>query len=150
MGFKSIKNDGGMMKPGDYEVYVKSCSYATTQSGNECIKFEFVVRDDIAQDYQKKHVFKNFWPNRDTGLYPADKIGKYADSLGIEPGTVFELEDLIGCTCILHIGRFTGQDGTERECIQYTARSQAAPLIQAAPTNTFNVMDGDDDTDLPF
>ena len=58
MGFKSVKNDGGMMKPGDYEVFVKECGYSVTKNGNDCIKFDFVVRDDVEQEYQKKHIFK--------------------------------------------------------------------------------------------
>ena len=96
MGFKAVKNDGGLMKAGDYECYLKSCGYSVTKNGNECIKFDFVVREDVEQEYQKKHIFKNFWPDRDTGEYDADKIGKYANALGIEPGTDFELDDLVG------------------------------------------------------
>lgn len=154
MGFKSVKNDGGMMKPGDYEVFVKECGYSVTKNGNDCIKFDFVVRDDVEQEYQKKHIFKNFYPSRETGEYDADKIGKYADSLGIEPGQDFDLDDLIGRNCILHIGRFVGNDGVERECIQYTKRSKTDSFVQTVPSSAseFQKISEDEytDEDLPF
>lgn len=151
MGFKAVKNDGGLMKTGDYEVYLKTCGYATTQNGNECIKFEFVVREDVEQEYQKKHIFKNFWPNRDTGEYDADKIGKYANALGIEPGTDFELDDLIGRNCILHIGPYEREDGTTIDCIRWLKPSKAESFVTATAASSadFQQLDESDD-DLPF
>ena len=50
MGFKSVKNDGGLMKAGDYEVYLKACGYGMTKTGSECSKFDFVVREDVEQE----------------------------------------------------------------------------------------------------
>lgn len=140
------------MKAGDYEVYVKSCGYATTLNGNDCIKFDFVVREDVEQDYQRKHIFKNFWPNRDTGEYDADKIGKYANALGIESGTDFELEDLIGRNCILHIEPFTGNDGVTRDCIRYLKQSNVESFVSAPPASadSFAQLPDDDDDALPF
>lgn len=150
MGFKSVKNGGGMMKPGDYEVFVKSCEYTLTRNNNECIKFDFVVRADVEQEYKNKHIFKNFYPDRSTGEYNADKIGKFANSLGIEPGTDFELDDLVGRNCILHIGRFTGDDGVERECIQYTKQSATESFVQELPTSMDFQQLPEDDEVLPF
>ncbi len=151
MGFKAVKNDGGLMKEGDYEVYLKSCGYGMSKNGNECIKFDFVIREDVEQEYQKKHIFKNFWPDRDTGDYDADKIGKYANALGIEPETDFELEDLIGRNCILHIGPYEREDGTEIDCIRWLKPSKAESFVTAAPASSedFQQLDESDD-DLPF
>lgn len=151
MGFKSVKNDGGLMKEGDYEVYLKACGYSVSKNGNECIKFDFVVREDVEQEYQKKHIFKNFWPARDTGEYDADKIGKYANALGIEPETDFELEDLIGRNCILHIGPYEKEDGTTIDCIRWLKPSKAESFVTAAPASPedFKQLDESDD-DLPF
>ena len=53
MGFKAVKNNGGLMKAGDYECYLKSCGYSVTKNGNECIKFDFVVREDVEQEYRR-------------------------------------------------------------------------------------------------
>lgn len=149
--FKSVENDGGLMAQGDYEVYVKSAQETETKMGNPCIKFDFVVRSDVEQPYQNKHIFKNFYPDYLTGAYPAEKIGKYANSLGIEKGQEFELEDLVGRNCILHISHFTGQDGVTRECIFYTAPSKVEPyMAPMEPTPQTETMLDDDDSLLPF
>lgn len=151
MGFKSVKNDGGLMKEDDYEAYLKTCGYATTKNGNECIRFNFVIREDVKQAYQKKHILKNFWPDRNTGKYDADKIGKYANALGVEPGTDFELEDLAGRNCILHIGPYERKDGTTIDCIYYLKPSKAESFVTAAPASSedFQQLDESDD-ELPF
>lgn len=151
MGFKSVENNGGLMKEGDYEVFVNGCGYSMTKAGNECIKFDFVVRTDVEQEYKNKHIFKNFYPNLETGEYDADKIGRYANALGIEKGQEFELEDLIGRNCILHISHFTGNDGVTRECIFWVAQSKAEPYLVQAPTASgFDQVDDVSDDDLPF
>lgn len=148
--FKSVENNGGLMAEGDYEVYVKDCCESVTKGGNDCIKFDFVVRSDVEQPYQGKHIFKNFYPDRDTGAYPEAKIGRYANALGIEKGQEFELYDLIGCSCIVHISHFTGDDGETRECIYYSAKSKIEPYMDViAPAPEFDeldVLDGE----LPF
>ena len=55
MGFKSVKNDGGMMKPGDYEVFVKECGYSVTKNGNDCIKFDLGHIVTNLQSNENKH-----------------------------------------------------------------------------------------------
>ena len=147
--FKSVENNGGLMAQGDYEVYVKSCGVTTTKSGNECISFDFVVRSDVNQPYQNKHIFKKFYPSRDTGEYPSEKIGKYANALGIEKGQEFDLGDLVGLSCIIHISHFTTDDGVTRECIFYTAPSKVDPYMGEAPNDDLPEID-DDDKQLPF
>lgn len=151
MAFKAVENDGGLMKKGDYEVYVKSCGYSTTKGGNECIAFDFVVRADVEQEYKNKHMFKNFYKNHETGEYDLDKLGKYANALGIEKGQDFELEDLVGRNCLAHISHFTGDDGVTRECIYYVATSKVNPYIGEAPDGSDIIPDEElNDDSLPF
>ncbi len=146
--FKSVQNNGGMMAEGDYEVYVKKCEEGETYSSTECIFFDFVVRADVEQPYQNKHIFKKFYKN-EAGQYPSDKIGKYANALGIPEGQDFELNDLIGRNCIVHISHFIGNDGVKRECIYYTAKSKAEPYMSVPPASDFAMLE-DDDAQLPF
>lgn len=149
MAFTSVKNDGGLMKEGEYEVFVSAAEETETKTGKPCIKFDFVVRQDVEQPYQRKHIFKNFYPD-DSGNYPADKIGKYASSMGIAPGEEFELEDLVGKDCVLVIKHFTGDDGQTRACILYTKESKAGESIQTlAPQPEYAELE-EDDGDLPF
>lgn len=150
MEFKSVENSGGLMKQGDYEVYVKNCGESITKTGRDCIQFDFVVREDVEQGYKGKHIFKNFFPSFDTGEYPAEKIGKYANALGIEKGLSFELGDLVGRNCIVHISHFTGDDGVTRECIFYTAPSKVEPYIGVAPDGGMLVEEDENGEVLPF
>lgn len=142
MSFTSIENNNsGLMKEGDYEVSCVKCEETVTKTTSApVIKFDFVVRSDVEQAYQKKHIFKNFYQD-DTGAWPDEKIGKYANSLGIEKGADFELDDLIGRDCIVRIKHFEGDDKEMRECIFFTAPTKH-PRQEFLPVG--------DDSDLPF
>lgn len=150
MGFKSVENDSGLMQEGEYEVYVHDCCETKTKSsGMDCIKFDFVVRADVDQKYKNKHIFKNFYKDKETGEWPNEKIGKYANALGIEKGTEFDLDDLIGRNCRAVIRHFTGGDGVKREAIFYLKPSSAGEYIAKLPGSDLTELD-DLDEDLPF
>ncbi len=150
MAFIAVENDSGLMPKGDYECYVKSCEQTETKSGYPVIKFDFVVRSDIEQAYQGKHIFKNFYQD-EAGRWPTEKIGKYANALGVEKGEPFELEDLEGRSCVVNITHFTTKEGETRDCIFYLKRSEAAPFLTEAPTaSDFSALSAEDDDDLPF
>lgn len=148
--FRSVENTSGLMAEGEYECYVKSCGFTETKSGNPCIKFDFVVRSDVPQQYQNKHIFKNFYPDHATGQYPNDKIGRYANALGIAKDTEFELDDLIGRSCIVRISHFKGDDGQTRECIFYLAPSKVEPYMTDISTVSQYEELSDEDDDVPF
>lgn len=154
MAFTSVPNENNLMAEGEYECILHSCDYGETKAGNPCIKFDFVVRSDVEQRYKGKHIFKNFYPDRETGEYDNSKIGKYASALGIPTGDPFELVDLEGCCCIVKIKHFTGDDGTEHECIFYCKPTEAGEKIQqleypATQDADFAMLNEDYD-DLPF
>lgn len=151
MAFKSYENTGagGCMAEGDYEcILVKCCETSTKTTGTPCIMFDFQVRSDVEQKYQRKHIFKNFYPDRESGEYPAEKIGKYANSLGVPKDSEFELEDLICRCCILHMKPLAGNDGVERDCIFWTAQTKAGQMVQSAAQEGYTEVE--DDEDLPF
>lgn len=151
MAFKAYENTGSStcMKEGDYEVILMSCSETTTRtSGMPTIAFDFKVRDDVEQAYHGKHIFKNFYPDRDTNQYPLEKIGKIANALGIEKGAEFELYDLVGRCCILHMRPYKGSDGIERDSIYYAESTKVGQMIASAsaPSSFTEV----NDDELPF
>lgn len=133
MTFKAYENDGGLMVEGDYEVICLKAEETLTKKGNPVIDFDFQVRSDVEQRYQRKHIFKNFYMDSQTGEWPMEKIGKMANALGIEKGAEFELSDLVGRCCILHIKPFEGQDGVKRDAIFYAKRTEAGEVIQTIP-----------------
>lgn len=126
MAWTSYENSGGVMAEGDYEVICLRCEQGETKTGIPCIKFDFLVRSDVEQKYQKKHVFKSFFQD-ENGEWPREKIGKYANALGIPKGESFELADLERRCCILHMRPYTGNDGVTRDSICWTAATKAEP-----------------------
>lgn len=150
MAFKSYENDGGLMAEGDYEVVLVKCAETTTKtSGMPVIAFDFQVRSDIEQKYQRKHIFKSFYQDRDTFEWPMEKIGKLANSLGVPKGEEFELDDLVGRCCILHMKPFAGNDGVQRDAIFYSAPTKAGQIVQSAPVAEAGFEEVDDE-ELPF
>lgn len=137
MRFTVVKNDGGLMKEGDYECILVRCEETTTKTGGlPVIAFDFQVRQDVEQPYRRKHIFKNFYQDSVTGKWPMDNIGKLANSLGLKIGDDFDLEDLVGRCCILHVKPFTGQDGVERDTVYWSAPTKAGQMIQEAESFT--------------
>ena len=148
MRFTSQENSGGLMAEGDYEVICLKAEEAETKGGIPVIKFDFQVRSDVDQKYQRKHIFKSFFRDDETGEWPADKIGKYANSMGIPKGEEFELSDLEGKCLILHMKPYTGKDGTTRDSINYTKPTEAGQYGEApASSNSFVKVE---DEELPF
>lgn len=149
MAFKSYENtnaDSNVMLEGDYEVQLVSAGETQTRmSGLPCIAFDFVVREDVDQRYKRKHIFKNFFKD-DNGMWPYEKIGKIANALGIPQGHEFELHELVGLCCMLHIKPYKRQDGSMIDTIYYAKPTEAGQLIQAAPNDFIEV----DDEELPF
>ena len=151
MAFKSYENDGGLMAEGDYEVVlVKCCETTTKTSGMPVIAFDFQVRSDVEQKYQRKHIFKSFYQDKDSYAWPMEKIGKLANALGVPKGEEFELEDLVGKCCILHMKPFTGNDGVERDTIFYSAKTKAGQIVQSDNASDSEGYEEVDDEDLPF
>lgn len=137
------------MPEGDYEVICLQAVETTTKtSGLPVIKMDFQVRSDVDQAYQRKHIFKNFYQD-DNGQWPGGKIGKLANALGIPEGETFELADLEGRCCILHMKPYTGNDGVERDSIFYSMPTKAGQMVQAAPTVAQGYEEVEDE-ELPF
>lgn len=128
MAWKSVENTGGLMAEGDYEVICLKAEEGETKGGTPCVAFEFQVRSDVEQKYQRKHIFRNFYRDVESGEWPVDRIGKYANSLGIPKGESFELTDLVGRCCLVHMRPYKGNDGVERDSIAWTGASKAAPF----------------------
>lgn len=150
MSFKAYENDGGLMVEGDYEVIcLKAVETTTRTTGAPVIALDFQVRSDVEQKYQRKHIFKNFYQS-ESGAWPVEKIGKLANALGIEKGAEFEISDLVGRCCILHMRPFRGNDGVERDAIFYakqTKAGQAVNVLDAGSTDGFEEVT---DEELPF
>lgn len=154
MPFTSCVNTpaNNSMREGDYECILKKCEVGRTKtSGIECIDCDFVVREDVIQDYQRKHIFKRFYRDNN-GKWPMEKIGKMANALGVEQGSSFELADLVGLCCILHVKPWTPPDSLEpRDTILYFAQTKFGQMISGNASNTeMQDVTAEVDDELPF
>lgn len=150
MAFKAYENDGGLIVEGDYEVICLKAEETLTKNGNPVIVFDFQVRSDVEQRYQRKHIFKNFYMDSHTGEWPMEKIGKMANALGIEKGEEFELSDLVGRCCILHMKPFEGQDGVKRDVIFYAKKTKAGQAVNVLDAGSDDGFEEVTDEELPF
>lgn len=150
MSFKSCENTGGGVMPeGDYEVIcLQAVETNAKTTGYPMIKFDFQVRSDVEQAYQRKHIFQNFFRDAND-QWPDEWIGKFAYALGIPKDESFELADLEGRCCILHVYPYTDKNGVERDRIRYSAPTKAGQMVQAAPTAAQGYEEVDDD-EIPF
>jgi len=152
MSWTSYENNGGLMAEGDYEcICVKVEETETKTTHTPVIKFDFQVRSDVEQKYQRKHIFKSFFKD-DDDQWPVEKIGKLANSMGIPKGQSFELRDLEGKCLILHMRPYKGKDGVERDSIGWTAQTKAGqygqPLPNALAGSGYTLVEEDEET--PF
>ena len=149
---KPADNDFKPMEEGNYEVILKDAKYTQTQSGIPCIFFEWVVRNDIEQKYKNKHIFKRYYQD-DEGNWPADKVCKAAIALGVPEGADFDVDDLVGKTCRLHIKPFTYKDssGNDRtvDSIAYYMPSEGEQLVQTVGKQGSEFVQVDEE-ELPF
>lgn len=146
MKFTSTENTQVLMAEGDYEVMCVKAEEGTTKTYVPVINFDFVVREDVEQAYQRKHIFKSFYQDEQTKEWPMDKIGRYFNALGIPKGQEAELCDLVGLCCMVRIKHYDAKDGTRRECIHFPAPTKAGQAVQAAKP-AYSVVD---DEELPF
>lgn len=150
MAFKAYENDGGLMVEGDYEVIcLKAVETTTRTTGAPVIALDFQVRTDVEQKYQRKHIFKNFYQD-EKGAWPVEKIGKLANALGIEKGAEFEISDLVGRCCILHMRPFRGNDGVERDAIFYAKQTKAGQAVNVLEAGSADGFEEVTDEEMPF
>ena len=92
----SKKSQGGLIKDGTYEVVVNHANEDATPGGSEYIELDLIVRNDVDQEYQNKHIFAKVWKAKKTGKYNEGMIMAIADALGLEDGKTYDgLEDLL-------------------------------------------------------
>lgn len=155
MAFVSCDNNqNDLMTEGDYEVMLRSCELTRTKTSNiECISMDFVVRDDVPQLYKRKHIFKRFYRDNNTGEWPVHKIGKIANALGIGSGSSFELADLVGLCCIVHIAPWAPPGGEMRDTIKYYKPTEVGQMLtfgEAVDERNGELQEVPDDDELPF
>lgn len=82
----SKAQQGNEIKDGAYEVVVNKAVENATKSGAEFIDIDLIVRNDVDQPFQNKHIFPKIWKAKATGKYNESMIMAIAQALQLEDG----------------------------------------------------------------
>lgn len=85
----SKAQQGNEIKDGTYEVVVNKAVENATKSGAEFIDIDLIVRNDVDQPFQNKHIFAKIWKAKATGNYNEGMIMAIAQALGLEDGKTY-------------------------------------------------------------
>ena len=149
------------VKDGNYEVIVKAAYEDATKGGAEFINIDFVIRNDIEQEFKNSHIFHKLWKKKADGKYNFGMMMALAKNLRMQDGKKYNnlqefLDDFVGKVCKVRVAneKSTSADGSktyENLNVKQITFS-AYPSIQhkwkaddqsEAPVNV-------DDYDLPF
>lgn len=135
MGLKmdfSQASQGGDIEPGVYECVISHFGFDSFND-REFIKFDLIVRNDVQQKYQNKHIFDNFYPKKDTGEYSMGFLYMVGKAAHLEDGKEYAdlqamLADYAGHPVLLTIANET-YNGKTRPRIKNWAESKF-PQVQ--------------------
>ncbi|MFC0278102.1 DUF669 domain-containing protein [Enterococcus devriesei] len=82
----SKAQQGNEIKDGTYEVIINKAVENATKSGAEFIDIDLIVRNDVQQQFQNKHIFPKIWKAKATGKYNEGMIMAIAQALQLEDG----------------------------------------------------------------
>ncbi|HAP7600356.1 DUF669 domain-containing protein [Enterococcus faecium] len=92
----SKAQQGNEIKDGTYEVVVNKAVENATKSGAEFIDIDLIVRNDVDQPFQNKHIFAKIWKAKATGKYNEGMIMAIAQALQLEDGKSYNgLDELL-------------------------------------------------------
>ena len=85
----SKAQQGNEIKDGTYEVVVNKAVENATKSGAEFIDIDLIVRNDVDQPFQNKHIFAKIWKAKATSKYNEGMVMAIAQALGLEDGKTY-------------------------------------------------------------
>lgn len=92
----SKAQQGNEIKDGTYEVVINKAVENATKSGAEFIDIDLIVRNDVQQSFQNKHIFPKIWKTKATGKYNEGMIMAIAQALQLEDGKTYaSFEELL-------------------------------------------------------
>lgn len=178
--FKTDKSSAyGLKAEGKYEAIITRAEKKNFRSGKSCISFTLTIRNDVDQKYSNGSLFYSVWPTEEptkqdkaVGGYSFSRLMSVGFAAGLEDGKEYEdletyLQDLVGRCVKANVVHREGNDGVEREVVNYLAATDhpeckhkfkagdavnmpkakaATPKKVAEPVEA----DGGEDDDYPF
>jgi len=82
MDYSQASEGNGDIQDGTYECVINRFGFDNFKN-REFIKFDLIVRNDVPQKYQNKHIFDNQYPKKDTGEYAMGYLFMIGKNAGI-------------------------------------------------------------------
>ncbi|MFY1720178.1 DUF669 domain-containing protein [Lacticaseibacillus paracasei] len=82
MDYSQAAEGNGDIQDGVYECVINRFGFDNYKD-REFIKFDLIVRNDVPQKYQNKHIFDNQYPKKDTGEYAMGYLFMIGKNAGI-------------------------------------------------------------------
>lgn len=133
--YEDVKEEYGLIPPGEYEVIIRNIEERTTPGGATGINLSTVIRNDVEQNYKDRYIFDTYWKRREPTEadmqvqgYSFKQIMRLAKSAKLPNGKAYETvqdlcKDLINCTLRLTI-EHEEYNGKTRERVKYTNESK--------------------------
>lgn len=152
-GYTYEKDNGALMKDGDYEVKVELIEKKILPSGKEKLSVRYRVRDDIEQSYKNRCIFEDIWQEKENPhFFNRKRINQLLGTQNIAEGTTFGsivdvIDYLTGACLIVHVGTvFNDYSGEDVNTVSYYKSSKNKPqtIVQEPVVQVI------DDDSLPF
>lgn len=161
MAFKPNNHaTGSLMKAGEYELVIIEAEQTYSPGGTECFKIHGVVRNDVEQEYQNKHIYDNLWLSERALPFSEQKMNGVNNALSlpeVEYPTYNEWGmQLRGRAIRAKISPSKAQEGySQRDNVNYymaTRHPDLNHIFQATPTLSAPEKSdaAEDDVELPF
>lgn len=158
------KADEGNVADGTYETVVSTVTEDTAGTGNEFLKFDLIVRNDVDQKFKNSHIFQPVYRSKETGKYPQGRLMAIAKAAGLVDGKSYnDFEDFcndfqgqpIQVTVRNETEEYKGRTHTRLNVIRGGWKKTAFPQVQhqwkkGMESTTAAPSVGVSDDDLPF
>ena len=100
LDFNDVFEGAKSIPDGDYEVVINQCGENATPNGAEYIEFDLIIRNDVVQQYQNKHIFHKVWKEKKTGKYNMKTFNTIGKACQLQNGKTYKtfqelLEDFV-------------------------------------------------------
>ena len=164
-----------LLPEGEYECVIKSAFVNATSGGTLYYSVQFIVRNDIPDEYHDRRIYHKIWMKKEINQTEADKkIGGFSykqimnlcRAAGLENGKSYESLDDLGkdleSKCVLVTIGISEYNGSKRNVVKWTNSTkypnckhnvkETAPQNYSAKNtaNEAEYIEMPDDGDLPF
>lgn len=80
-------SDYSAIESGEYEMVINDIKEQATKSGAESLQFDLIIRNDVPQKHQNRHIFNDNWKRKATNQYDMAGFQYILDAVKVPEGT---------------------------------------------------------------